>query len=370
MGDDVFPIQVIDALFLKSAYGVFTLVCLAVVFLSGARLRLSAAEPKVNHSKNGGAPWFFLKCAGAAALLAAMEALLPQNLSQIMPLATINRLSSFVFYLPLLPTAAALFLFWFWSFALASGRGVYLVGLGALFVFSPLKHEGWLNLTSLKPGVFQGIDASRSWNEYKTRLAHGEAGVSSNKDILLSPSYHVINLSGLWILDEKSLFEREGFEPLEPGFAFFTDYLGRQGEDLLALDPANRGIRWGARSTGQRGNEWLHVRFKEPQRIRGVELVTDRFFSDFPRGILVAAKESCPTQVEAEGFKSVQHLPMWNGPILFTPAGYPYFGGQDQVKIIFPAPLTAQCLMFRQTGKSSFFSWSVTELRLLRTGSN
>jgi hypothetical protein len=127
--------------------------------------------------------------------------------------------------------------------------------------------------------------------------------------------------------------------------------------------------RWSNHRGGQRGDERITVRLPHPIQIRGLELDPGDYRTDFPRGLTIRAG-SCADERTALAppkipLSTLFSARSWQGPLHFTPQGYAYFGGQEQVKIIFPQLSTVECLVIEQTGHAAF-DWSVAELRILQ----
>jgi hypothetical protein len=117
--------------------------------------------------------------------------------------------------------------------------------------------------------------------------------------------------------------------------------------------------RWSTHTGAQTGIEVLTIRFKEPLVLHGIELDPGPYFTDYPRGLRITGgpcdQSSAPTIVD---------YPVWQGSLHTLHRGVPYFSPRNEVKAVFPAPVTAQCLFIYQTGKAAF-DWSISRIRIL-----
>lgn len=129
--------------------------------------------------------------------------------------------------------------------------------------------------------------------------------------------------------------------------------------------------RWSPQSGMQLGNEWILIRFATPIQTDGVAIETGRYPADFPRALDVKTAETCgepksETPLENIVFTNQGSYVPWLGPILATPRGFPYFGGQSDVRVFFKSTITIQCLLIKQIGKTDYYDWSVAEIGVLR----
>jgi hypothetical protein len=124
------------------------------------------------------------------------------------------------------------------------------------------------------------------------------------------------------------------------------------------LIDGSRHTRWHSGDAGQTGEELLQIRFRTPTKIRGVELDPGEYTTDFPRGLLIRGGSCDESQAKTFAF-----YPSWQGALSFTPLGFPFFAGQDAVRVFFDHEELIECLFIRQTSKSSF-NWSVAEFRV------
>jgi len=95
------------------------------------------------------------------------------------------------------------------------------------------------------------------------------------------------------------------------------------------------------------------------ETLTGIEVSPGKNWGDFPRSIEVSAG-AC----SAADARPVVTIPQWQGPLLFTSEGIPYWGRHHEVRIVFPEPVKAQCVFIRQTGTARF-DWAVDQIRIL-----
>ncbi len=132
--------------------------------------------------------------------------------------------------------------------------------------------------------------------------------------------------------------------------------------DSIATDLVDRNplSRWSPGNSRQSGGEWFQLAFDSPQQAVGIELQTGNYSTDFPRGLEVYAGQNC------QELKLVAAYSNWQGALLFTEKGFPYFGQQADVRVLFNnGKENFSCLKVIQTARNDNFDWSVAEFRLL-----
>jgi hypothetical protein len=118
--------------------------------------------------------------------------------------------------------------------------------------------------------------------------------------------------------------------------------------------------RWSTHTGSQRGDEVLTIKLQAPAEMRGIELDPGPYFTDYPRGLRIHAG-ACDQSTAPV----IADYPVWQGSLHILHRGVPYFSPRNDVKIIFPAPVIAQCVFVHQTGKAQF-DWSVSRIRIIR----
>jgi hypothetical protein len=116
--------------------------------------------------------------------------------------------------------------------------------------------------------------------------------------------------------------------------------------------------RWTS-SSNQVGDELFTLRFSRPTPIRGLELDPGEYAADFPRGLSVRGGPC-----REEDARLIAYFPSWQGALSFTTEGFPYFSGQEAVRVLFAKKELVECIFARQTSTAPF-AWSVAEVRLL-----
>jgi hypothetical protein len=115
---------------------------------------------------------------------------------------------------------------------------------------------------------------------------------------------------------------------------------------------------WSTGGTHQTGSEYLSVAFTTPIKMRAIQLDTGARPTDFPRGLSIHSG-SCNTPGD-----QLAAYPTWQGAVGITESGYPFFQGQQDVRIAFAESKELSGLCIRQTATSEF-EWTVAELRYL-----
>lgn len=108
----------------------------------------------------------------------------------------------------------------------------------------------------------------------------------------------------------------------------------------------------------QSGKELLTISFPTAVDIRGIELDTGRYFSDYPRGIHISG-DNCSSNAPT----TIASIAEWHGALRQTTTGLPYYDVPHNVTIIFSKSHRVQCLYIRQTGQASV-DWSITKVNL------
>jgi hypothetical protein len=137
-------------------------------------------------------------------------------------------------------------------------------------------------------------------------------------------------------------------------------------ETSLDGAPADQGAEPSTRKlfpikfTRSLGSEFISVSFSTPITTQGLRIKLGKHTSDFAPGLLIQNGPcSAPLQ-------TLINAPDWQGAISLTPSGYPYFLGQDDIRIIFANPISTSALCLRNT-RSSNFDWYVGRIDLMST---
>lgn len=115
-------------------------------------------------------------------------------------------------------------------------------------------------------------------------------------------------------------------------------------------------------STGharQAGGEVCTARLPREMPLSAIELSPGRNLSDFPRGVRVSGG-AC----DRASAKPIVDIPRWQGPLRFTADGFPFWAQHPFVQILFPTPVTVECVFIEQTGTASY-DWTIEQVKVL-----
>jgi hypothetical protein len=195
-------------------------------------------------------------------------------------------------------------------------------------------------------------------------LAHTDASAAARyTNFVISPSYAVLRQSDVGMFQEtQRAIELERVAAATMG-AVLSASNGERRELDRALD-RDRATRWSTHHGAQRGDEWMCARFERAELLRGIELSPGTYASDFPRGLTISAAADClePLTPDSPALSIVGRFPSWQGAVLYTPSGLPYFSGQNDVKVRFGAVTAVRCVCAMQTGTNDSFDWSVADV--------
>lgn len=324
---------------------------------------LLVSTPQLSHWERGLFRWnLFL----ALALLGDVAA--PEDVAQLLPLATVGRLLPQVSFLDLS--------------TLLAGAALLVAGLALILhprriLAAPVLLA--VALTSalfcpepfgVSPGVLSKRNAGRAYQSFiQARITGGLTTVDAEQfySVLASPSYSVVNNLGLWSLYERRRLERlksRRIPPTEFFAAGSTHPRQNVSERLMDRDGQTR---WSTANGLQRGNEWLYLRFQDFQTLDSIKLLTGLYTTDFPRGVRVLGGNNCPEfyAPPARGkFETLFEALPWRGPLLYTDEGFPYFFFPEVVAIPLRHQATVRCVVIEQIGATTEYDWSVAEVRL------
>lgn len=308
-----------------------------------------------------------LAAASLLALFASLDTVLPEHLSQIMPLAALSRTVPGLFFIPLAPFFSALGIF-FLACALHAARSDFLMALltGVAVFASPLATysnqdpQPLCSAPELLSQQFQQAD------EFKHR--DKAACPAELLKVLISPSSQIVRNEGAWIIARRSHLQSLRTRGLK---RLTVELAASSNSDKQALQQVFDGkpdTRWSPKKGRQEGgnSEWLAFRLEKPVLTSGLEISPGSFRTDFPRGLRIMVASECAALPEKEeGLTSVFDQLPWQGEIKFTSSGYPYYGGQSEVRAYFREDTNVQCIKIFQTGQTPNFDWSVSRVRLL-----
>lgn len=279
----------------------------------------------------------------AAALCLALDCALPHDWSLLAPLSTISRL---------LPWGTVVSI---------SSLGVGLVAW--LVAIAAASHSS--RAVALFAGVAQLLGVlvapPELWSPILAKHLNADATAETQRAIK-SPSSSVLR---------HTLTQDSNFLARLP---YYREQSTRRMYDLFrlggtySLDPSvsrNDPERPGGRPrlstgrAGQFGNELCSAKMPREEVLAGIEISPGRNWGDFPRAVEISAG-AC----DAAAASKVLVIPDWQGPLLFTSEGLPYWGMHHDVRILFPEPIASRCVFIRQTGRSRF-DWAVDQVKIL-----
>lgn len=283
----------------------------------------------------------------------------PESISLIAPIYSLNRVIPGLFFIPIVPVALALVLIAMSDAAIENKRQVTLV-LVTFIILSGIGYQ--LNARAhSKAQVLRQLD-----DEYDQGRIDTEKYMHYSR-ILGSPSYNLISETGLSVLTRKT--SSFSVVPLaSEDFSVLTSSPHSSKDNYGFLFDGRDKTRWSPQLGKQEGQEILELEFKTPRTLQGLYLDCGSFTADFPRGIEIQAANQCAQKGQSlvGDFKTVYSSPRWEGNLSYTEGGFPYYGSQSEVKIIFSSAVDLKCLRIKQTAKEKSFDWSIAELSVLQ----
>lgn len=306
----------------------------------------------------------------ALLLLLTLDCLAPEWISQISPVATLQRVWPWIFYFPVslvLVLVSILFL----PLCLANEKKLFKVSLMLFaFILLPLLlHSPTVRSSRGSIGLlFPPIDTTLKQSYQIHKRQEKSSFTQLLEKTLVSPSHAVLKKTGVWPLSISSSIRHWKFSSLlreQPHLQASTPGVA----PLSNLNDRDLATRWSPGGGEQKGDEWIYVHFRESMLLLGLELATGGFHTDFARGIRIAVGQECIEQYDAtkrDTLTTVYEEPHWEGSIAMTDEYYPYFSGQGGGRIFFTAPMQVHCLLIEQIGQVQGFDWSVAELRVMK----
>jgi len=344
IGQDL-PISVIDYQSIETRYSRFSMF-LAILFTS-LFLGLYWLNPVASR-------WFGI--ASLFAVAACLESLPYSEFRLIMPLAVLSRIVPNSFLFPLVSIALVFSLLW----ALLGLWRLYhpYVVTGCYFLLSIFLFAFQIVWTDFGTGLVQQPLVDRSFNQKLSWTAIQEKGMT--KATLVSPSYQLFRTNGPGVIEMAGLVDYIQFNSVDTLIDQITSS-HKSENSWLAVD-GKMETRWFSGIPGQTGKETFSLKFHSPKEFDGVFLDLGTFSTDFPRGLSIAVSETCDG-LTAEPERIIYSEPIWQGRIMVSKKGYPYYGSQSEVKVMFSAPIKAQCVFFQQLAEAPVFEWSIAEIK-------
>jgi hypothetical protein len=325
-----YPFESIQRSDVRALYDTVAIYLLILSFLSLVIIRLGRSS-----TYNRLAIWSL-----ALALGAFLDTNIPEKWSNIAPIASISRL---------LPWGTHYCLT-----AICLGLAAWLLGM--VWITQTRKRVGVALAAAALFSIFQTSPAR--YHPFLSRYA--AASDPDLRKILCSPSSAVIRhfayqhpnlIDDLAEMRHKS---RQSSIDITSAVATITM------TPTSTPPPPEQYWRWSSRRGRQLGDEVLTVAFHQPAVLRGVELDSGNYFTDFPRGVEILGGPCDQSQA-----KVLFSAPSWQGSLAFTPHGYPYLSSRSTVKALFNSEEEVSCIFVRQTGKA-LVDWSVSRVRMIK----
>lgn len=275
----------------------------------------------------------------ALALGSFLDTSIPEEWSNIAPIASISRL---------LPWGTHYCLT-----AICLGLAAWLLGM--VWIAQTRKRVGIALAAAALFSIFQTSPAR--YHPFLSRYA--STSDSELRKILCSPSSAVIRHFAYQhpnLMDDLAEMKKKARQPSID----ITSAVATITMTPASAPPATEQYwRWSSRRGRQLGDEVLTVAFHQPIILRGIELDSGTYFTDFPRGVEILGGPC--NQSRAKVLFSVSS---WQGSLAFTPHGYPYLSARSTVKALFNNEEEVSCIFVRQTSKA-LVDWSVSRVRMI-----
>lgn len=182
-----------------------------------------------------------------------------------------------------------------------------------------------------------------------------------DKKLISSPSLYVLRKEGSEIL-ESTRQKPEYHSLANYQFDLFSSH---NKEDLKDIFDGRESTRWASKLGKQEGNEWILIKFKNSETIRGIRINSGKFYADFPRGLEISYKEDCSESFfNFESFNKVFETKNNQGEIEISNDGFPYYKEQYNFSRSFNKPINGKCILIRQISQNNSFDWSVAEIEI------
>jgi hypothetical protein len=130
-------------------------------------------------------------------------------------------------------------------------------------------------------------------------------------------------------------------------------------EQLANIVDNDEQTRWGSGRPQQLG-EKVEVVLKTPINFQRVDLNLGPFYTDFPRGLQIEISQ------DGVGYEKVFEQSEWYGAIHWNFKGEPYFGKEEEMKIVLNKAYQAKHVRFVLLGSHNYFDWSIAELKFYK----
>jgi hypothetical protein len=331
-----------DGLFLKSQLGGYSVLLLALSLLACIRARKNNQLSPVH---------LFSLC---LAVLLSLHLWLPPNLAAIAPLASLARIIPGLFLVDVALLGCA-FLIVCVPFCLGWSIFALLVPLGTLLIAN---HESTLSGKLVQPSRHHPLHELQELSPEQAEII---------EPFVFSPSYRLLSEQGLWLALESQNLSKVEFRGVSDATLFASDEKPHSPRSsVFDGDPATR---WSPGKGLQLGNEWLLLHLADTRSIRGIEMHTHNFFTDYPRGLRVSTFESCPNSKDETLEKLNQKIVLyeirnWQGGMGISRLGYPYYEPAHRGRVFFPKGVNTHCILLEQIGEDRQYDWSIAEIKI------
>lgn len=272
--------------------------------------------------------------------------IVPPLWAKIMPISSFARLIPEYVHLPLL--------------RLAFGHLIYFILFSELLQLS--RQEDSFSRVSLwllaLLGMMFNLSHARSQEPTKAFLRN-QNEVQNLADKLFSPAYAVfLNYGFRDVVHALGVVLPEQYHSVRPSDGSLSAKFHPEMA-TKAMD-GNPRTRWSSGGGKQSGAEVFELQFfpGQERKLPLLRLDLGYFPSDFPRGLRTEVRDVegqiCEVRVENP----------WEGALLISESGYPYFGPQQEVLLRFLGECLAQKVSIRQIGRDKHFEWSIAEIQL------
>lgn len=140
------------------------------------------------------------------------------------------------------------------------------------------------------------------------------------------------------------------FDKLIPVTDSFNITASSNQSSVFNMLDNNESTRWGS-GAPQDPSMFVKIHFHHPVVVRFIDLALGKFTSDFPRALAIEAETIDGKIYPLFSNDDVQALSY-------------FFDSQSDAAFLFPSGRFFKGLIIHQTGKDSFFDWSIAELRI------
>ena len=212
-----------------------------------------------------------------------------------------------------------------------------------------------LTLSVILLSLAWGALPTESLNKY----FHAQPVVSAADSMKYSPSGYVIETisSSLSNVDEASKHRRDTLEAINLTGANISASV--RNEFAFKMTDGQVDTIWSTGRAAQKG-DWILLDLQESKKVAAIELSPGKAHTDFPRGLAIYVSS------DGSNYAKIFRQDDWQGEVRWTKRGYPYFVGQQFVKINLPGEIVTRFIRIEQTAQTELYNWSISEFKLYR----